>query len=383
MIGERIYKRLGDYIKEYSVKNKAGEDIPVYSVTNSQGFCKEYFSKEVASQDKTSYKIVPYGYFAFNPSRINVGSIDWHNKEDKVIVSPLYNVFSVSESMLQPYLLYFLKSPATIKYIDTIATGTVRLNLKLSMLKDFVLPIPSISIQRTIVSELDKINELLLNKKTQLRDIDALSLSIFYDMFGDPVDNEKRWTIIPLGEIAEFKNGLNFNKGESGYCYKFLGVSDFLENKKVCSSSLSNINLSEKISDDYLLQTGDIVFVRSNGSKELVGRNILMEINEPTTYSGFCIRCRITNEEVNSVFLSYLLKTPSMRPIITNSGRGCNISNLNQKILCGLPIIHPSLDLQESFATRVSAIDNQRMILNQSISDLETLLASRLQHWFI
>ena len=57
------YKKLGDYIKEYSVKNKVGKDIPVYSVTNSQGFCKEYFSKEVASQDKTSYKIVPYVFF--------------------------------------------------------------------------------------------------------------------------------------------------------------------------------------------------------------------------------------------------------------------------------------------------------------------------------
>ncbi len=382
MTERRSYRKLGDYIKEYSVKNKAGEDIPVYSVTNSKGFCKEYFSKEVASQDKTSYKIVPYGCFAFNPSRINVGSIDWQHKEAKVIVSPLYNVFSVSEGILQPYLLYFLKSPATIKFIDTIATGTVRLNLKLSMLKDFTLPVPSISIQHTIVSELDKINELLLYKKSQLHDIDALSLSIFYDMFGDPVDNEMKWNIMPLGEIADFKNGLNFNKGESGYCYKFLGVSDFLENRKVCSSILSDINLAEKISDDYLLQTGDIVFVRSNGSKDLVGRNILMDINEPTTYSGFCIRCRITNVEFNSVFLSYLLKTPSMRPIITNSGRGCNISNLNQKILSGLPIIHPTLDLQKSFALRISAIEYQKKQLCQSISDLETLLASRLQHWF-
>ena len=47
-------KRLGDYIQEYSVRNKSGEDIPVYSITNSQGFCRDYFSKEVASKDKTT-----------------------------------------------------------------------------------------------------------------------------------------------------------------------------------------------------------------------------------------------------------------------------------------------------------------------------------------
>ena len=72
--------RLGDYIQEYSVKNKYDEDFPVYSVTNKKGFCKDFFSKDVASKDKTTYKIVPRGCFAYNPSRINVGSVDWQRK---------------------------------------------------------------------------------------------------------------------------------------------------------------------------------------------------------------------------------------------------------------------------------------------------------------
>ena len=73
--------RLGDYIQEYSVRNKAVEDIPVYSVTNTQGFCQGFFDKEVASKDKSNYKIVPWGCFAYNPSRINVGSVDWQRNE--------------------------------------------------------------------------------------------------------------------------------------------------------------------------------------------------------------------------------------------------------------------------------------------------------------
>lgn len=101
---------LGDYITEYSVRNKSDENIPVYSVTNSQGFCTEYFDKEVASKDKSTYKIVPRGFFAYNPSRINVGSVDWQRSEERVIVSPLYNVFSVSEELDKQYLFYFLKS---------------------------------------------------------------------------------------------------------------------------------------------------------------------------------------------------------------------------------------------------------------------------------
>ena len=96
--------RLGDYIQEYSVRNKAEEDIPVYSVTNTQGFCQDYFGKEVASKDKSTYKIVPKGCFAYNPSRINVGSVDWQRHKDRVIVSPLYNVFSVTPELDQQYL---------------------------------------------------------------------------------------------------------------------------------------------------------------------------------------------------------------------------------------------------------------------------------------
>lgn len=255
-------------------------------------------------------------------------------------------------------------------------------NLDFKAFKNLIVPLPEIAIQQSIVAELNKIIELIDLKKSQLNDFDILMQSTFYEMFGDPVENGKEWCIKPLGTIAEFKNGINFSKGESGYSYKFLGVSDFQDNKIVNSGSLSDIHLTESLSKDYMLQSGDIVFVRSNGSKELVGRNILMKIDEPTTFSGFCIRCRLTNKEFDSVYLSYLLKAPSMRPIITNSGRGCNISNLNQKILSSLPIMHPPLALQETFATRISVIEHHRKQLNNTISDLETLLASRLQYWF-
>ena len=128
--------RLGDYIHEYSVRNKDNADILVYSVTNSNGFCTEYFSKEVASKDKKTYKIVREGYFAYNPSRINVGSVDWLRNEETVIVSPLYNVFYVDDGIDQQYLYYYLKSPVGLYYISELASGSVRDNLKLSILSD-------------------------------------------------------------------------------------------------------------------------------------------------------------------------------------------------------------------------------------------------------
>lgn len=153
--------RLGNYIEEYSKKNKADEDIPVYSVTSTQGFCRDYFGKEVASKDKTTYKIVPQGCFAYNPSRINVGSVDWQRNEERVIVSPLYNVFSVSEELDQEYLYYYLKSDFALQRIRAVATGSVRDNLKLEMLKEFPILLPPKNDQKTIANNLDRVKRII------------------------------------------------------------------------------------------------------------------------------------------------------------------------------------------------------------------------------
>ena len=376
-------KKLGDFISEYSVKNRCNETIPVYSVTNSQGFCKEYFNKEVASQDKSTYKIVPYGCFAYNPSRINVGSVDWQNKEERVIVSPLYNVFSVSENLNQDFLLYFIKSNGTMGIINTLATGTVRLNVKLSMLKEFPITVPPLSDQQSIVEELNTINELIRLKKEQLDDYDKLSQSIFSEMFGDPIENEKGWEVKKFSEVASFKNGLNFGKNENGYSYKILGVGDFKNNYVVNSSLLEYINLNDELSSDYFLKPEDIVFVRSNGSKELVGRCVSVDCTEPTTYSGFCIRCRLDeNSGVLPMYLLYVCKNKGIREYLTQSGRGCNISNVNQKILNSTDIIIPPVSKQELFIQRIELIEQQKDEIKSTIADLETLLASRMQYWF-
>lgn len=244
------------------------------------------------------------------------------------------------------------------------------------------IPTPSLATQLAIVSELDKINELIRLKKEQLKDFDNLAQSLFYEMFGDPVENEKGWEVKKLGEIGEFKNGLNFSKDENGHSIKFLGVSDFQNKKSIASDQLAYISLSERVQEDYLLKTGDIVFVRSNGKKELIGRSVKMYITEPTTYSGFCIRCRITDEKVDKDYIAILLKTPIIRQFMTNSGRGCNISNLNQKVLNSIPTILPPLSLQRLFAQRIEQIEREKSEVQKSIQNLETLQASRMQYWF-
>lgn len=166
--------RLGSFIKEYTVRNKKNENIPVYSVTNSQGFCTQYFDKEIASKDKSSYKIVPKGYFAYNPSRIDVGSVDWQRNEEKVIVSPLYNVFSVSDQMDNEYIFFFLKSDFAKTMIKGKSTGSVRNNLKLDMLKEMTVPDISLEEQKYRALTLNKLQKIINLQKMRIKKLDEL-----------------------------------------------------------------------------------------------------------------------------------------------------------------------------------------------------------------
>ena len=198
----RIRVPLGKFIKEYSERNKGNEDIPVYSVTNSQGFCTEYFGKEVASQDKTTYKIVPQGYFAYNPSRINVGSVDWQRYEKRVIVSPLYNVFSVSEGIDRQYLYYFLRSDLGRQMIKAKASGSVRDNLKLDMLKEMTIPDISVEQQKFSSSVLDKLHKLIQMRQQELQKLDEFIKARFVETVwrsGNP--QCKKWQVVYLQKI--------------------------------------------------------------------------------------------------------------------------------------------------------------------------------------
>ena len=221
--------RLGNYIQEYSVRNKAGEDIPVYSVTNTQGFCRDYFGKEVASKDKTTYKIVPRGCFAFNPSRINVGSVDWQRYEDRVIVSPLYNVFSVSPQLDQQYLYYFLKSDVALQRIRSVATGSVRDNLKLSMLYEFPICLPDKEQQIEIVKRLDRIRHIIALREQELQHLEDLIKARFVEMFGDMLINPKGLPEQRLDSLADIVSGITKGrktKADALYEVPYMAVSN-------------------------------------------------------------------------------------------------------------------------------------------------------------
>lgn len=269
------------------------------------------------------------------------------------------------------YLYYALKS-ATYGGSNQAVMGKT-LNLK--SLAEIKIPLPSFDDQIRIAYLLGKVEGLITQRKQHLQQLDDLLKSVFLEMFGDPVRNEKDWDIDSLSRYGSFKNGLNFGKGESGVSVRYLGVGNFKAKAKLEDiDELSFIKLNELPSEDYFLKNDDLLFVRSNGNRELVGRCMAVyPADEKVTYSGFIIRYRIETPDLNPTYIAHLFRSIAFRRILFQGGQGANIQNINQQILAGLPIPIPPQSLQNHFAISVEKVEALKSRVQQSLNNLESL----------
>ena len=182
------------------------------------------------------------------------------------------------------------------------------------------------------------------------------------------------WIKCHLGYLAQFKNGLNYNGLSTDNEIKFLGVGDFQNYFTLDSIDMfSTLQFDGNLPEDLLLKNGDIVFVRSNGSKELVGRSILVDkVDYPLTYSGFCIRMRNYRQDiVLNKFLLYRFWNNEFRQNLNRDSRGSNINNLNQELLSKLTIAFPSIDEQVKI---VDLLDKKCCEIDTAISKKQSVI---------
>ena len=241
-----------------------------------------------------------------------------------------------------------------------------------------LIPTPSLDTQLAIVSELDKINELIRLKKEQLKDLDKLAQSIFYEMFGDPVENEKGWEVKKLKEIATEK--LSYGSGASAVPFntsvRYIRITDINEYGELKDEKVSPNIFEEK----YLLAEGDILFARSGAT---VGKTYLHKRNEiPCIYAGYLIRLRPNEKLVLPNYVYYYTKSNYYKSFICANQRVVAQPNINAKQYGDLELPLPPLPLQQLFAHRIEQIEHQKAEVQKAITDLETLLASRMQYWF-
>lgn len=378
--------RLGSFIKEYTVRNKKNENIPVYSVTNSQGFCTQYFDKEIASKDKSSYKIVPKGYFAYNPSRIDVGSVDWQRNEEKVIVSPLYNVFSVSDQMDNEYIFFFLKSDFAKTMIKGKSTGSVRNNLKLDMLKEMTVPDISLEEQKYRALTLNKLQKIINLQKMRIKKLDELIKARFVEIFGDPISNPMGWDKVEINDCL-----INIENGKSFVCDDVMRVGNNPAILKLSAVTYGIYNPDENKAiidendfiDNAEVHAGDLLFTRKN-TPELVGMAAYVFSTPKKLMMPDLIFRLNTNNGCNKIYLWQLINHDLFRRKIQNiaSGSAKSMSNISKEKLRKLVICLPPIELQNQFATFVAEVDKSKAVVQKALDQAQILFDSLMQEYF-
>ena len=370
--------KLGTVITEYSVRNKSKENIPVYSVTNEQGFCTGYFSKEVASKDRTTYKIVPQGYFAYNPSRINVGSVDWQDCEERVIVSPLYVVFGVDKKLDQQYLLHYLKSDIARTYINALATGSVRDNLKFSVLQELPINLRPIDEQRKIASVLDYVDSVIGLRNEELSTLDTLVKSRFVELFGDPVSNPKDWNVEPLGKRCGIITGNTPPRSEPENYGKYI---EWIKSDNINTPFTFITKAQECLSEAgfekcRFVEAGSILMTCIAGSIDCIGN---VAVTDRRVAFNQQINA-IVPEQDEVLYLYWLmqLSKPMIHRTINMALKGI----LSKSQLSEIVFPFPPITLQEQFVAFVEQTDKSKLAVQKSLEELEILKKSLMQQYF-
>ena len=358
------YKKLGDLCDIYQPKTLATEQLVAdgkYYVYGANGIIGRYNDY---NHEQSEILLTCRGATC---GTINISQpYSWINGNAMVI-------HRKSEDLSFDFLKYLMLS---LDY-SLIITGAAQPQITRQKIAPTIVKFPSLSVQQSIVSELDKINELICLKKEQLCDYDKLAQSLFYEMFGDPVENEKGWEVKKLGEIGELARGVSKHRPRNAP--ELLGGTMPL----IQTGDVANANFYIR---DYTQTYSELGVAQSKVWRKgtlcitiaaTIGKCAILDFTAcfPDSVVGFKPK-----ESIETIFMYFIFS--NMQKMLEDFAPGVAQKNINLKILNDLDIPIPPLSLQQLFASRITQIEALKSEIQRTIRDLETLLASRMQYWF-
>ena len=241
------------------------------------------------------------------------------------------------------------------------------------------IPVPHLSVQEQIVSELDLLSGIIEKKREQLKELDALAQSIFYDMFGDPITNEKGWEVKKLGEEFNISSG---GTPDTKITHYWDGGNISWIGSNMCQNEIIYNNDGKYITDLGLSNSSAKVYQEGYVLVALVGATIgkTALLRFPTATNQNVAGINVPqNSEYTSEFIFCLIR--NLYELFVSIGSG-KFKMANLSFIRSLPLLSPPLPLQHQFASKIEAIERQKELIKQSISETETLFNARMQHYF-
>lgn len=374
---------LKGHIAEISIR-KGDTPAEVLSVTNTGGFVRslDVFDKQVFSQDARNYKLVLFNDLAYNPSRINVGSIARCEFSEGGAVSPMYVVVRCRPSLLPQFLLHFLKSDIGKLHIAHRCVGAVRFMLRFGDLEQIELLLPPVAEQERIVRILDEIEMLrhlgnLADQRTE-----CVISSSFVHTFGQPTTNPFNWPVMTLRQVlaVPLRNGVS-PATEGTITDKVLTLSAItgvhFDASAVKEAEFARLPVSSK-----RVKEGQYLICRGNGNINLVGAgNFASPESFGCVFPDTMISAEFDPTVVENEFMDALWRTPHIRSQIQSSARTTNGTHkINQESLELVSFPVPPLGQQRAFTTTVKetrVLQDAQTASRRRLSDLSQSLSQR------
>ena len=299
------------------------------------------------------------------------------------------NICSTGFCVLRPnnkivsskWVFYQLMADKFYAYIEPLQSGAAYPAVTDGIVKSYIIPIPSLSEQQHIVEELDLLSSIIEKKKAQLNELDNLAQSLFYEMFGDPITNEKGWEKKCLSELCGRVNNIRWQEVLDEKTYNYVDLTA-VDRTSHCIEETTMIKKGDAPSRaKQIIRTNDVLFGTTRPTLKRVCL-VNKEYNDSICSTGFCV-LRPLEDFVSSKWLFHLLLSNSFYSYIEPLQSGASYPAVSDNIVKSFSACIPPIILQNQFASKIEAIEHQKELIKKSIKEVETLFSSRMDYYFI
>lgn len=309
----------------------------------------------------------------------------WEGKRSVLNQNAMKLSLTSDENVDKKYLLYFLAN--NLEHIKRrLAGATIRFVREREIMNMEIL-LPPLSEQKRIVEILEKADELC-KKRQEADELSNRTIhSIFLEMFGDPIKNEKRWVIKRVNDIVINKpNNGYFAKNEeySDYGKPIIWISDFIDKFYVDCSNLKKVNIKDADIEKYKVKYGDILFCRSSLNVEGIGKTGIVPRDLPldTIFECHIIRISLDIKLIIPEFFRAFSNTKFFRDQIMKDAQIATMTTISQRDILNKYVIVPPLELQQKFVDSVQRVKKIKKVQQKSKKEIDTLFSAFMQKAF-
>ncbi|MGO1056955.1 restriction endonuclease subunit S [Crossiella sp. CA198] len=354
------------HIAPNHIESKSGRLLP-YSTIRIDG----------VSSTKNKFRSGQILYSKIRPNLAKVTLVDF----DGLCSADMY---PIDTSLHSGYLHHWMLTPEFTSLASKQQGRILLPKINAKELSALPVPVPDNGEQQRIARALHQVDVLRAKRREAIALLDNLARSIFLDMFGDPRTNPMDWPITPLGQVvAEFRYGTSEKSSEIGH--PTLRIPNILGGT-LDMSIIKNVPVSESEFHRLRLVDGDLLFVRTNGNPDYVGRcavfseSTVLGAGFPSNgfiYASYLIRARLHRDVIDSVYVrEYLLGTSGRAALKSKSKTSAGQFNINIHGLSDIRLPLPPIELQEKFAQRIKKLEEAKQTHSSHLLELDALFAS-------